>query len=313
MENYITIGEIIRHYRKERGLSQATLADGICERKYISNIENNKNIPTLDIINQLSDRLQINLYETYALMLRHHDIDTHQKIEYLNQHFNREKGKLLLSIIEEYEKLPSFQYGEPLQTIKYAKALYLSNTRNNFSEAITVALEGLSIHKDFKISNPPTSLFLSNIELCLLNAIGVNYCRNNQNKEGKKYLHYLQEYMYHYFSINHYATNRNNQFEIKILSNVVYNYFVFFRDDADFDSENIEKTLNILKSLHCHHKLPELLLCKTYLKFKEEQPEEAKCIYTLAHSLGLYLYTDQYVEDTEKSVLRAYYHQLTEG
>lgn len=312
MENYITIGEIIKHYRKEKGLSQAALADGICERKYISNIENNKNIPTLDIINQLSNRLHINLYETYALMLRHHDIDTHQKIEYLSQHFTFEKAKYLLSLIEEYEKLPGFQYGEPLQTIKYAKALYLSNAKRNFSEAIIVALEGLSIHKDFNIATPSMSLSLSNVELCLLNSIGVDYCRNNQHQEGKKYFQYLLEYVYLLYSTNHYASNRNNQFEIKILSNVVYNCFVFYRDDPEFDSEHIEKTLDILKTLHCHHKLPELLLCKAYLKYKEKQLEEAKQLYTLAHSLGLYLYTNQYVEDIEKSILRAYYHQLAE-
>jgi len=42
MNNYITIGEIIKHYRKQNGLSQETLADGICDRKYLSHIENDK-------------------------------------------------------------------------------------------------------------------------------------------------------------------------------------------------------------------------------------------------------------------------------
>lgn len=312
MENYITIGEIIRHYRKEKGLSQAALADGICERKYISNIENNKNIPTLDIINQLSDRLQINLYETYALMLRHHDIDTHQKIDNLNLCFNQEKCEYILPLIEEYEKLPGFQYGEPLQIIKYAKVLYLSNILRKYTEAIEMALEGISIHKNIKIENASTNLSLSNVELSLINAIGVNYCRNKQREEGKKYFDFLMNYLHQLFSISHYATNRNNHFELRFLSNVVYNYFVFFKDDPDFNSENIEKTLSLLKSLHCHYNLPELLLCKAYLKCKEEQLEEAKQLYTLAHSLGLYLYTDQYVESMEQSVLREYYHQLVE-
>lgn len=81
MKTYITIGEIIRYYRKESGLSQEELAEGICDRKYLSHIENNKNIPTLDIINQLSNRLGINLYDSYALMLHKHDIDTYKKIE----------------------------------------------------------------------------------------------------------------------------------------------------------------------------------------------------------------------------------------
>ena len=312
MEHYITIGEIIRHYRKERGLSQATLADGICERKYISNIENNKNIPTLDIINQLSNRLQINLYETYALMLRHHDIDTHKKIDKLNLCFNQETSEHVLSLIEEYEKLPGFQYGEPLQILNYAKVLYLSDVQKQYTNAIAVAFEAISIRIDFTIENAPTNIFLSNVELSLINTIGVNYCRNKQKSEAKKYFDFLMNYLHQLFAMNHYASNRNNHFELRFLSNVVYNYFIFFRDDLDFDDANIEKTLTLLKSLHCHHNLPELLLCKTYLKCKAEQLEEAKQLYTLAHSLGLYLYEDQYVENIEKSTLRTYYHQLTE-
>lgn len=307
MENYITIGEIIRHYRTERGLSQAALADGICERKYISNIENNRNIPTLDIINQLSDRLQINLYETYALMLRHHDMDTHNKIEILNQCFIPERRKELLLLIEEYENLPGFQYGEPLQIIKYAKSIYLSYVLGQNAKAIAVAFEALSVNKTFQIDDTSATQYLSNVELSLLNAIGVNYCRMNQNEEGKKYFDFLQEYLHQQFSLHHYATNRNNQFELKLLSNVVYNYFIFLREEPDFKPESIEKTLCLLKSLHCHHNLPELLLCRTYLEFKDQHLENAKQTYSLAHQFGLYLYTDAYVTRTEKSVLGKYY------
>ena len=99
MENNITIGEIIKHYRLQKHLSQEKLAQGICDRKYISHIELGKQIPTLDIVNQLSERLGINLYETYALMLRHHDIETHQKIEQLNQHFSIDKISKLITCL----------------------------------------------------------------------------------------------------------------------------------------------------------------------------------------------------------------------
>ena len=122
MNDYITIGEIIRHYRKGKNLSQEELSNGICDRKHLSHIENDKVIPTLDIIDRLSERLQVNLYENYALMLRHHDMDTHKKIELLNQNYKPELLDNLIILVEKYDLLPSFQYGEPKQILLYAKS-----------------------------------------------------------------------------------------------------------------------------------------------------------------------------------------------
>ena len=139
MENNITIGEIIKHYRLQKKLSQEKLAQGICDRKYISHIELGKQIPTLDIVNQLSKRLGINLYETYALMLRHHDIETHKKIERLNKCQVLDKRERLIDLINQYKDLPGFQYGEPFLQLEYAKATYTSWPLGNYKQAIEIA------------------------------------------------------------------------------------------------------------------------------------------------------------------------------
>ena len=166
MNDYITMGEIIRHYRKEAGMSQESLAMGICDRKYLSQLENNQKIPTLYTVNLLSERLGINLYDTYALMLRHHDIETHKKIEILNQHFTIDKIPLLKTLIDEYENLPEFQSGEPLQYLKSAKAIYIANHLSNQKASITTALEGLSTNKHFSLTTN-TQCHFTNIELAV--------------------------------------------------------------------------------------------------------------------------------------------------
>ncbi len=308
MNHYITIGEIIRYYRKDIGLSQEELAKGICDRKYLSHIENNKNIPTLDIINQLSNRLGVNLYDSYAYMLRHNDIDTHKKIEHLQKYLCGETTEELLYLINEYNELPGFQTGEPLQHLKYAMALYYSNCLQQSDEAISTAIDALSTAQPFFIDNEHDDRHFSNVELSLLNLIAVEYCRIEQKEEAKKYFKLIQNYLVKSFNRSLYATNRNNQFEVKFLANHICNYFLFFRNEKDFPVEIIDKALTILKTLHSHHMLPELLLCKTYLLIQKKKAEEARELYELAHSLGNYLYTPDYQRDhNEKYLLGEYY------
>jgi len=312
MEHYITIGEIIKYYRTQQGLSQEALSSGICTRKYLGNIERNLQIPTLDMINQLSNRLGINLYDSYALMLQHHDIDTHNKIEKLIHFLSGETAEELIELINEYKGLPSFQKGEPLQYIKYASSLYTANRLNNKESAISLALEGLSVNEPFNIDSPDSNRTYSNIEMSLLNTIAVNYCRIDNKNEAKKYFELIRDYMMLSFEQSHYATNRNNQFEIKFFANHICNYFLFFRDVEEIPLETIDNVLILLKELDNHHMLPELLLCKTYLLMQKEREDEAKELYVLAHKLGNYLYNPEYqTEHNEKYLLREYYNQLS--
>lgn len=314
MEHYITIGEIIRHYRFEKGLSQENLAEGICTRKYLGNIERNQQIPTLDIINQLSERLGVNLYDNYALMLRHHDIDTHKKIEKLVSYIGREKQEELFQLVHEYKDLPGFQKGEPLQYIKYTTSLYYANCLKDNESAIKIALEALSVNESFNVDCPNLKRTFTNIEMSLLNTIAVDYCRMNNKKEAKKYFQLIQNYLISAFEQSHYATNRNNQFEIKFFANHICNYFLFFRDVEDISLELINHVLCLLKGLSNHHMLPELLLCKTYLLMQVGKEEEAKELYLLSHNLGNYLYSKEYQrEHNEKELLREYYEKLSGG
>lgn len=54
-------GSAIRAARKQKGLSQIQLADGICTQATISMIENRDNCPSFEILNQICQRLEIKL------------------------------------------------------------------------------------------------------------------------------------------------------------------------------------------------------------------------------------------------------------
>ena len=302
MQNYITIGEIIRHYRTEQHMSQEALANGICDRKYISKIETNKQIPTLDMVNQLSERLGVNLYENYSLMLEHVNIDTHKRIEELNKHFYPEGHVQLQALIEEYKDLPEFQHGVPFLTLAYAQSQYLAWRKNDYNAATEVLYQALT-HENIGIDHWNLSHKLSNTALLLLNALAVNYCRLNNYAQGQRYLNFLMVYIHNFFHKNHFATNRNNQFELRFAANITYNHFVFFHNREIISIEKIDTMLSLLKALDNHCLLPELLLCKTYLLADDGNMDDARKLYNTAHCFGTYLYGEKYQKHIEETIL----------
>lgn len=57
------LGDKIKKIRLEHGLTQAELADGICTQASISNLENNTSTPSLMILLEIGNRLNIELNE----------------------------------------------------------------------------------------------------------------------------------------------------------------------------------------------------------------------------------------------------------
>ena len=299
MDSFIKIGDLIKHYRIEKGLSQDELADEICSRKYISQLETHQKIPTLFIINALSQKLGINLYDSYAIMLQHHDIETHQQIVTLNNDLADADYDKIHVLVEEYRTLPAFQNGEPMQFLKYGESVYLSNVLLHHNQAISIAKSALPSNH---LSEAQHSYF-TNIELTLLNFIAINTCRLGKLDEGKKYFEFLYTYLDKLFMKNHYIANRNNHFELRFFANLIYNDFCFFHKTSNFDDKKIDTILTLLKSLHSHFNLPELLLCKTVLLLETKQHSDAKQLYSLAHELGVYLYSQEQMDELEKKLL----------
>ena len=88
---YMNFGQTLKYYRKERHISQEDLSCGICDRKYVSNVENNKCIPSLYMVYLLSEKLNIDLFSKYAQTMRHKNIETHRLIEKISDSLRAEK------------------------------------------------------------------------------------------------------------------------------------------------------------------------------------------------------------------------------
>lgn len=69
-----TLGVILREARKCMGLTQTELAQDLCDRSYLSHIEQDKIMPAFDLVVQLAERLRINpleLVETFQRQNQH--------------------------------------------------------------------------------------------------------------------------------------------------------------------------------------------------------------------------------------------------
>ena len=54
---FVDFGDVLQYYRNKEGLSQEQLAEGICTRVYVSQIEKNKQIPRVHMISAFSNKL----------------------------------------------------------------------------------------------------------------------------------------------------------------------------------------------------------------------------------------------------------------
>lgn len=241
------IGKTIAYLRKLRKLTQQQLADGICTREYIRKLENGYNQPTIYIIDLLSQRLQEDIYNYHLSVERHNNIETHLKIQEINDILACENFELLKQTITNYEILPSFKEGEALQIIYYSKSMYEYYLNSDYDKAIDFCLKGLNVYKkNFNLDNW-NKLLYSNIELRLLNTIASCKCFNNSNLDGINMFYDLLVYLDKYISVTLYSIRIKGNFHITLYTQVAYNLSNHLLKQEKFSDalETIDKAITL--------------------------------------------------------------------
>lgn len=300
------IGEIIAYFRNLIHMSQTTLADGICTKEYIYKIEKGKCSPTITMLDQLSSKLNINLYDQYATIYRQGGIENHKRIVKLNEYFIREKLEQLPVIFNECENLTYKMEGELYQFYLYGKALYSSHISNDLEGSLNFELDGIKVaYPNYTSKLDLTSLELSNISLTLIQSLGVDLSRTSRKKEGYQYLIQLHRYLDSLMKNNDYVINRNHHFETKLGCSIIHN-LITFNTDYYTDQELYQlcgKGLDFLKHYNLSFVLPELLFdqCKICQNLKKEL--ESKKLYLMAQMMGDFYYNVDTRKDLERSIL----------
>lgn len=281
---YVDFGEVLRYYRNKNGLSQEQLAEGICAREYIGLIEKNKRIPTLYMISAFSNKMGVNLFDAYALIIQHNDFDTHKKIEDLDAAIKAHDDDKLYELATEYSSLSGFSYGVPLQCIKYALSLYYSNVLHDYEKSVEYATEGLAVSGQPSDDMEPTPM-LSITDMCLLLVKSVNLCRSQHLEEGRKYLEYLHDCARLRFTQNRYIANRNRRFDINLYALTTFNICEFFPDDIENNLKILDESISLLNEYECSNMQPELLIYKSGYLYDLGNTEGARGCF----SAGYYL------------------------
>ena len=130
------IGPIIKEKRISQGLTQKELADGICTDKYIYLIETKQRNPSVKMLNKISNKLNIDLFEYYQYL--HFDnpavvMEYKKKFEY---HIQMSEVEKLKEVADQAAQLDVFQSEPLIYDIKVINLFYLGIIKGNKEEAI---------------------------------------------------------------------------------------------------------------------------------------------------------------------------------
>ena len=309
---YADFGEVLRWYRKKAGFSQEQLAEGICTREYIRLIEKEKKNPTIYMIDAFSKKTGINLFDAYALIISHHDFDTHMKIEALNEALHMNDDERLFALATKYASLPGFSSGVPLQIIKYSFSLYYSNVLQDYDKSIQYATEGLSVSGITSQDMVPSPL-LNIIDMSLLLVKGVDLCRSGNYAEGKKHLQFLHECARLRIEENRYIANRNRRIDINMFALSTYNICEFFPDDAENNIPLLDNSISLLNDYKCSNCLSSLLLYKSAYLYNAGKEKEAKRFFSAGYNLLSCMVSVEKADNEAQKILGDKYHLLKTG
>lgn len=270
-DKFTHIGEVISYLRKRQNMSQADLADGICSREYIGQIEKGQKFPTTYMVNLFCDKLDVNIYDEYALLLQHGGFTQHQMIITINEHISPEMGHKLLDLVTRYENSGVAIEGELFQSICYAKALYYGNIDRQIEKALEYCLKGIRTHyPNFTINDSFDSYRLSNIEINLLLCLFNQYYRMGDITLcilGQKKLH---AYLSQKLLTTDYIVHKKLHFELTSLTLLSHNIFICGQNHIPFQEllDLIENSISLVKKYGYSENLSELLFDRTCIYYK---------------------------------------------
>ncbi|MEO1770332.1 helix-turn-helix domain-containing protein [Candidatus Enterococcus ferrettii] len=139
-----SIGQVLKDFRKEHGMTQKDLSRDICSQSVLSRIENNEEIPNILVMQQLCQRLGITIDQLMVdflpkeLLLRKY----FQKMYFLMRHQRFAEIRAILNYLEEKRRIV---LDKDLQQFYYFKAVCAFYLDNNPKQALDNARKGLDI------------------------------------------------------------------------------------------------------------------------------------------------------------------------
>lgn len=172
----INLGEKIKKIRLEKGLTQAELAEGICTQASISNLEKNTSVPSLLILLEIGNRLNIEFSELseYAVEQASPAVTVFKKVQNLRSQFKLKEAYSLVQELDvndlktNHEKKQYYYYLGITSLLGYNK---ISDATYNFNLGLNLETE---THLEF-------------LDILITNGIGLAYFMESEHEKALTY------------------------------------------------------------------------------------------------------------------------------
>ncbi len=306
MDTFTHVGEVISYLRKKKGLSQEAASQGACSRKQLIRIEKGEQYPTSYVLNGLCNSLGIDIYEEYALILRHGGFERHDMITEFNDCFSKETVIDLPQLIKKCEQQFNEIDGELYQYLYYAKSICSNDLDKNPSLGQAYALQGiLSRHPNYDLASPLTTYNLSNIDINLIYYYIHSLCKQENTPTSIRAYMNLYNYLKNLLDTNHYIIQKKYHFELMMITAVVIDTVIYNQTEITHSElyNIVCDTIDIKKKYNYSDGLANLLFEKSYLCRKLGYTEEYEKTLSTAMAIGEFYLGKEKTEKMKQWVL----------
>lgn len=189
----IKIGELIRTYREQQGISQEILSHGICSVSSLSRIENGIQTPSRATFEAFMERMGLPA-ELYPSFQNYREVEAFQLKHEINQKLIADRNDEAEILLNKLRAMPELDR-KCTQFIMFAQAV-LFRQRNGKPEEVLKALrEAAKLSIRDTAPDKFTQQLLSTDELYLMNYLAIAYFDNGMQQEGINTLYALKEYI----------------------------------------------------------------------------------------------------------------------
>lgn len=263
----INLGDKIKKSRLEKGLTQAELAEGICTQASISNLENNASVPTLLILLEISNRLNLEFSELseYAIEQASPAVTVFKQVQNLRSQFKLKEAYTLMQELK-FEDLKTNQ--EKKQYYYYVGVTSLLGY-NKISDATYNFNLGLNLETD------PQLEFL---DILIMNGIGLAYFMES---EHEKALTYFEKSL---ILLEGLLEQKNSSIENGEVLKVYFTSAKFYSEIGDYNRalSLCELSISLQKNLNMNYELDRLYYEKAFNLYQLGEQKGAKEYYYYA-------------------------------
>ncbi|WP_157456404.1 helix-turn-helix transcriptional regulator [Carnobacterium maltaromaticum] len=291
-----TIGEEIKKRRLEKGLTQVELAENICTQATISNLENKGTVPTILILLQLTDKLDMELDN--VLEYTKDKDNGHNKVfkevrELCSKALHGEAHELLKSGID-FDKL---------ETIYDIKLFYYYM---GITSLMGVETPSDAIYYFNQVLSSEADKSHDFLDVSATNGIGIAYYNQNENEKALTYFERSLEQLDELFTL---IDTINNSPEI---AKMYYNSAKFYSEIGEYNKAvNLSNLgIELLKKEGLTYYLDVLLYEKAFnlMELGKKTDSEKNYLHAMvtADSKGNNSLMDTIKSDVEKYGIQAY-------